>query len=78
MIAPLPPLDEATLQDITGLHARLKRLVGQYATKTMGPLERDALGKECLRISDRLEKLGFKIDPQAMILTAGPTGPSVA
>lgn len=57
MTKPLPPLDETTLQDITGLNARLHRLVGQYATK---------------------ENLGFAIDHNEMVLTAGPTGPSVA
>ncbi len=70
----LVAMDVGGMREATGLYARLQRLLHQYS-KSAGPLERDALGNECLRIGKRLDVIGF--DPGEIDLKAPGAGPSL-
>jgi len=68
-------MTEAQLTDAVGLHVRLRRLMHQFTTKVMGPLEMQAPHKEIVRLADRLDALGVVLDKDTVDLKPAPHDP---
>lgn len=68
----------AELTDANGYYVRLRRLMHQFTTKVMGPLEMQALHAEILRLANRLDALGVIVDKDTLDLKPAPFDPSIA